>query len=545
MRPKKASVLLTPALLVATQDCFPGPISIPLINATLANGKSRRGVNIKVGTPQQEFAFLPKWDNNNTFLYGSECDSVELTHSNDACKTFRGGVYEDKSDSKGTLASSSVKPPPDLWSSKTYDIFTETLDLGGNNSLRNFPLAAPKNYKDWNLQAYDPQNIIGLGPGSTLIEACRKAGRIASDSIGFYWGLDGVLDKDQTTGSFVLGGFDKGKTYGNGRTEHLTDQPDCPSRMAVTLRDIVLNFPNGTDASIFPKENGGEILAACIIPERPSLMDMPLTPYFYNLLQKIGNEEWSRSTGVDWWNVILNPALPLFQGDLTLVLNNDLQIRIPNHQLIFPKRYIDKDGNLAVNSSQPVLRINSLQNTTANVLPVIGRYFFTSAYLFLNRDAQQFTLWQANPTSEENLVPVNSKNEVVPIAPGCTIHTETSPRPNPKGDQGIKQDENRQTESPAASLSPGAIAGIAVAGAALVAIAVGVIWWFRLRRRKRDASVDIVGPGARQDEHERLQELKTSAIGWPSQGYPHFIPQEMPSQSTNQTAELPAVPVTR
>lgn len=185
------------------------------------------------------------------------------------------------------------------------------MDLGGNNSLRAFPLASPKDYKDWNTQGYDPQNIIGMGPGSTLIDACRKAGRIASDSLGFYWGLDGVLDRDQMKGSFVLGGYDKAKTYGNGRTQPLSDRPDCPTRMAVSIKDIVLNFSNGTDASIFPKDNGGTLLSACVIPERPSLMDMPRKPYFQNLLDAIGNEEWGRTAGVDWWNVVLNPSMPL------------------------------------------------------------------------------------------------------------------------------------------------------------------------------------------------------------------------------------------
>lgn len=249
-------------------------------------------------------------DNNNTFLYGKNCDSMQLTKTDEACITFRGGVYKDGSDSKGKLPSS-ITPPPDLWSSKTYDMFTETLSLGNNKSLRVFPLASPKDYKDWDTQGYAPQNIIGMGSGSTFIDACRVAGHIASDSYGFYWGLDGVLDKDQKKGSFVLGGYDKAKTYGNGRTQQLSDRLDCPTRMMVSIKDILLNFPNGTDASIFSKDNGGTLLSACILPERPSAMDLPRHPYFENLLKAIRNDEWSRTTGVDWWNVILDPSEPL------------------------------------------------------------------------------------------------------------------------------------------------------------------------------------------------------------------------------------------
>ncbi|POR32113.1 Uncharacterized protein TPAR_07685 [Tolypocladium paradoxum] len=512
-------IVVSLALWVAAQDCVSGLVSLPLINTTLSNGKSRRGVSLKVGNPQQEFAFLPKWDNNNTFLYGPKCDSMQIMKSNDACITFRGGVYEDRSDSKGTLASS-VKPPPDLWSSTTYDMFTETLDLGGNNSLRAFPLASPKDYKGWDTQGYDPQNIIGMGTGSTLMDACRKAGRIASDSSGFYWGLDGVLDSDQMKGSLVLGGYDKAKTYGNGRTLQLSDRRDCPTRMTVSINDIVLNFANGTDASVFPKDNGGTFLLACIIPERPSLMDMPRTPHFQNLLDAIGNEEWSRTVGVDWWNVVLNPSKPLFKGDLTFTLDDGFQVKIPNHQLIVPERYINDKGDLAVNSSRPVIRINSLQDTTAKVLPVLGRYFFTSAYVLLNRDANQFTLWQANPTSDENLVPVNQATQ------SCTTTPTTSRQPDLGGDQNGK-------------LSSGAIAGIAVGGAAAAGIGLGVLWWCLVRRRKRNNEVEAERFTV-EEERERPPTRKAAEVQWPSQGYPHFIPQEMSSQPMrNRPVELP------
>lgn len=36
----------------------------------------------------------------------------------------------------------------------------------------------------------------------------------------------------------------------------------------------------------------------------------------------------------------------------------------------------------------------------------LGRYFFTSAYLMVNHDANSFTLWQANPSNKSSLVRV-------------------------------------------------------------------------------------------------------------------------------------------
>ncbi|PNY21908.1 Uncharacterized protein TCAP_07190 [Tolypocladium capitatum] len=410
------------ALTAVAQECVPGPVALPIINATLSTGKHRRGVAMKVGDPEQAFAFLPNWETNNTFLYGPACDALNLVKSNDACVSLRGGIYEpDKSRSKGTPAFS-YRPPPERWSSNTYDMFTDNLDLGKNMSIKGFPMADPKDYRNWDLQGYDAQNIIGMGPGSTLVEASRKDGHIASDAFGFYWGLDGAGDEDQTGGSFVLGGYDEAKTSGDGRTQPLSDTQGCASRMTVSIQDIVLNFANGTEFSIFPKASGSTHLSACILPERPTVMSMPRTPYFQNLLDAIGNEEWGRSLGVDYENVILNPKMPIFTGNLTFRLDNGLGIEIPNRQLIVPERYINDTGDLAVNSSRPVLRINSLPDTAGIALPILGRYFFTSAYLMSNRDADQFTLWQANATTVENLIPVAERNEVSVATQSCATN---------------------------------------------------------------------------------------------------------------------------
>ncbi|KND87021.1 hypothetical protein TOPH_08366 [Tolypocladium ophioglossoides CBS 100239] len=470
-------------------------------------------------------------DSNNTFLYGPKCDALNLVKSNAACNTFRGGIYDpDKSRSKGTPASS-YTPPPDRWSSTTYDMFTDSLDLGKNISIKDFPMAGPRDYRNWDLQGYDPQNIIGMGPGSTLVEASRKARRIASDAFGFYWGLDGVGDTDQMGGSFVFGGYDKAKTYGDGHTQLLSATQACATRMVVSIKDIVLNFANGTDASIFPKDNGGTLLAACIVPERPCLMDMPLTPYFQNLLDAIKNEEWSRSVGVDFWNVVLNPNNPIFTGDLTFTLDNGLQIKIPNRQLIVPERYVNDNGDLAVNSSRPVLRINSLQNTTGTSLPILGRYFFTSAYLMGNRDANQFTLWQANPTSDTNLVSVNGKNEAFAATQSCATKPTASLAPD-QGDNG----GTAGNATAGSSLRPGAIAGIAVGGVVIALASVGLIWWYLMRKRK--ARAETLAASSNTQEAQEMPPSPKAEDVLSTQGFPHFFPHEMPSE--HRPAEMPA-----
>lgn len=217
-----------------------------------------------------------------------------------------------------------------------------------------------------------------------------------------------------------------------------------------------------------------------------------------------------------------------FTGDLTVILEDNFQVKIPNHQLLVPERYITDKGDLGVNSSQPVFRINSLQDTTAQVLPVLGRYFLTSAYVFANRDANEFTLWQANPTTDENLVSVNKTNGIVSAARSCAVTPTTSLRPDSGGDQDGKQGEKGEGSSNASPLSSGALAGIVVGAIAGVGIGGGLLWWLLKQKRRSPATVEMDGP---TEERERPLSSKATEVGWPSQGYPHFIPQEVSSQS--------------
>ncbi|KZZ87559.1 Peptidase aspartic [Moelleriella libera RCEF 2490] len=374
---------------------------------------------------------------------------------------------------------------------------------------------------------------MGMAKGSTLVNACRTSGRIAPDSLGFYWGLDGVLDKDQTRGFFVLGAYNKAKTYGDGRTRPLSDdRTDCPTEMIVIIKDIVLNFANGTDTSLRSNENGGTLLEACIIPENPSSMNLPYNPYSKTLLSAISNGEWLRdgTVGIDYWNIILNPSKPLFTCDITVVLDDNFQIKIPNHQLIVPERYIKYQGDVATNSSNPVLRINSLQSSTAGSLPVLGRYFLTSAFLFLNRDAKQFTLWKAIPTSDENLIATN-KHETVPATQHCMMTPTTLLRSDLETRRARNQNGKDDGSDNHSSLSSGVIAGIALGAATAAGLGIGLLWWYLVHERKRNAKVErenaIAAGGQGQPPTS-----KVNSTEWPSQGYPHFVPQEMDSTST-------------
>ncbi|OBS22465.1 hypothetical protein FPOA_08802 [Fusarium poae] len=552
-----ASALLLES--TTAEECVPLPLSMGIKNVSLSTNHIRRGVALKVGSPEQEFSFLPRWNNNNTILYGPKCDVKGMKYA--ACQTYRGGLYVPDDSKTIGKPKKDYEPLSEPFPQNSYDIITETINWSEDMALQDFPLARPVNTDKWDLQGYSSQNIIGMDSGSTILEALKNAGRIASKSFGFWWGLDGVGEKDQKAGSFVLGGYDRAKAYGDGLTTQLTHTDKCPTGMVVSIADILLNFRNGTDTSIFEKRNGGTTLQACLLPDMPIVMAMPVDPYFYNLQVAIENVEIDRSMGIDFWNVVLSPDFKIFSGDLTFKLEGNLDITIPNRQLIVPDRTIKDNGATIANASRPVIRINSLQDSTQTAFPYLGRYFLTAAYVVSNSDANEFTLYQANPSSEEDLVALGEDNKSINAQATCTVQPTASadpgegdglkseaetPTAEPTSDESDNNSSDQSTEDKesGSGLLTGAVVGIAVGVCVpVIAGAVFLIWFIIRRNRKKRR---------KQQEAEKTHQESTAVYmacpspgtpknGWPTQGVPHFIPQEMATdnQPKMRPVELP------
>ncbi|KAM3507049.1 hypothetical protein MY11210_007316 [Beauveria gryllotalpidicola] len=514
-------------------NCNTSPVRLSIENVTISTGKTRRGVAMQVGTPPQTLAFQPKWDNNNTYVFGPECLYEDFIRTPDACATFRGGLFNPDESKSGGSTNRSFVPPKDPFASDSYAYFTDLLKLDSNVSLDHFPIGRATNSSDWGLQAYDPLNIIGMSSGSLFLDTLYRTGKIASRSFGYFWGLDGTSSRDQLDGSFVVGGYDKAKTIGTPYTGTISVRGNCPTGIIVTIRDIVLNFRNGTDKSIFPSDNGGTALLACVYPELPSLMDMPRTPHFSNLLAATGQVEGKRSTGIHWWNVLVGTkSNQLYDGDMTVHFEGGLQIAIPNRLLIVPETKIADSGDIVTNSSSQVILIDSLQDVTSKSMPKLGRDFFSLAYLQSNQDSGQFSIWQVNPTPKEDLVVVDEMNALVQGGRACPTGAATAPSSQPSSQSQRGGHDNK-------ALSTAAIAGIAVGAVAVVALLGGLTWFLR-RKRKARAAAEAEAEAAEAKSHtarDLVKEAK-SATGvdyYPSQGIPHYIPQELPVQTRQHT----------
>jgi hypothetical protein len=80
--------------------------------------------------------------------------------------------------------------------------------------------------------------------------------------------------------------------------------------MVITIGDILLNWPNGTDMSIFMGSQSAAI-QACISPSFAGLMSLPLS-YYNNFWSLAGgtppdDKTEARSLGINYFTMLFEP----------------------------------------------------------------------------------------------------------------------------------------------------------------------------------------------------------------------------------------------
>lgn len=172
--------------------------------------------------------------------------------------------------------------PVDGWPYPEMSYFSDTVKINENTSLIAFPLGTPLN--DWGAEGYHPAAAIGLGSNSSFLNTLKASGKVASRTWSFFWGRNGATSSTQLDGGMIFGGYDRAKTSGKGYTQALAPVTStCGTGMVVTIVDMVLNFPNGTDASIFPKSRSASI-TVCIVPDYPALITLATDPFVVNFV---------------------------------------------------------------------------------------------------------------------------------------------------------------------------------------------------------------------------------------------------------------------
>ena len=161
-----------------------------------------------------------------------------------------------------------------------------------------------------------------------------------------------------------------------------------------------------------------------------------------------------------------------YDGDLTFDIYPDLEITIPNHQLVVPDIEINPEGQEFVSnySTYAEILINSLQAINLNDIPRFGTPFLSSAYLLVDNDHQQFTLWASQQSETSNLIELGPPACRPPVAPSVPTSTPIAPPP-PSSSTGSRH-------------SKAAIAGGVIGGLATTSLFCGAYLLY-IRRRKR------------------------------------------------------------
>lgn len=233
-----------------------------------------------------------------------------------------------------------------------------------------------------------------------------------------------------------------------------------------------------------------------------------------------------------------------------------------NDILILPDEYVASDGAFETNSSAPGIQILPTLDVNINDVPIVGRPFFSSAYIMVDLDAETWTLWQANATADSRLVSIGGnctekpKVNATPSTTPTNIPIASNETDSTTTNSNAASGSAAATDEPAKAISTGAIAGIAVGAAFGAGLLVGAFVVFYLRKRRgvtRSASETDIALTKYGRESEQLTPMWHEKSGVPvselsaSQLYSHELPvHERPSEIPGgawdaRPAELPTM----
>ena len=434
---------------------------------------------------------------NDTWIFNSSsntCSAFGNNTSSAQCKSLRGGFFDVASSTTARNFTNATSAGAALGDTLILDDtrhdwvnpwVTDNITLG-DAMLAEYPLGmAGEN------GVYATQASIGVSSNSTLLNALKAAGHIASRSYGWFWGLNSANPSMQMDGSIVFGGYDTAKIddINNSITGSIAQSTEkCRGGMAVTIFDVYLDFPNGTSYSMLDSLT----LSACIELDWPVVMSLPSSPVFdgdnpssFTAMSKTQWIDRESSPGISFWG-LLYPADDVYQGALTVNVNNQLNVTIPNDILVVPPQYVDSNGTIQTNNSVRELLLNGNAASTAQDTLFLGRQFFSAAYLMVDLDNEQFTMWKANPTTSSELVSVgNSSTCTTPKPSPPTASTNFGPIHD-----GLKQ---YMVTQKLATIVPAVVGSLFVA-AAVFAILVFLFQKRRLRKLSKQKKNAMLAP---------------------------------------------------
>ena len=421
---------------------------------------------------------------NNTYIYNSTYNCSSNANASQAeCEAAVGGFFEqDKSTTWVAASNSSILNLPTESAQTPGNLYgTDTIHLNSTYTLPQFAFG-------FNNGVTNEVANFGLGQNSSLLNGLYSAGAIPSRVWSLYNGWNGAASAQQADGSIVFGGYDTAKATGPNITLPFAANDDfelgqCPNKHIVTISDIKMNLKNGSSPSILGTNNGAAF-RACLLPNYSYIaLSYDIWSSF---LQISGSTSRGRSTSpLSLWQMLI-AANGAYDGDLTFRFYPGLDITIPNHQLITPEYDFDKQGHrYNKNDTNRLTQIYSLEGASKDWMPSFGMGFFSAAYMMVDNDRQQFTLWKGQPSTTQNLVSMG------PAACSAVPSTTGSGSGPAVGDSASRPRGQ-------VVLDTGTLSGAVVGGVALAVCCFTIVWVLAKRRARR--------------RHEVVQDAKHSSF---------------------------------
>lgn len=511
---------------------------------------------------------------NNTYIYDSTASCQSDTTA--VCNARLGGLFDEASSSTWdeypsytALEFGNIDGALQHYANSSgKDIFT----LSDQLSLSEFPFALDHAGA---ISDGEGLNQLGLGSNSSLLRRLMTSGTTNSQTWSIWHGWNGAEASQQMDGNIVLGGYDRAKFKGANVTQPIQYDPNCGHGLIVTITDITMNLKNSSSVSI-SGASFGQALRACVEPKSTTI-DLP-----HEIWDRFISVSGSTEVGPSWDKLNFFSRLVLtagawvspdrlltemffvradnliscsYDGDLSFTIYPNLNIRVPNHQLVVPEYNYSSNGQrYYTNATETAVLIYDLVGVNENDLPKLGKPFLSSAYLSVDNDHQSFTLWEAQPNMTQDLVSLGPP--VCSSTPSSALPASPSPPPT----------------IPSNVHSKGTIAGVVVGGLVAIATAIGAILFVAQKRRQKQAQQSqAIGnstlpsggqrssrwgekPEMASDQHPPLEmpvtrdpEYSLAPYEVPDRNDTRYAwePLEMPSeQVSRQTAqEMPATPM--
>ena len=479
------------ATLVSRADNLPAPVSIaPDQNWDGIDGKWS-SFTMRVGTPTQfvrtflSFAVYQTW-----VVLPLGCSAAADQAS---CAEGRGWLWDN--DTSSTFEPRGIY---DMWVGANLGIYGngiagfDRVGLGGEGeggpTLENSTIIAYAGYSFYlGMLGINPKpsNFTNFNdPTPSMMTRLKQQRKIPSISFGYTAGAH-----YRFTGSFAsltLGGYDANKYEANNVT--FIFAPDNERDVMVAIQSITT--PSRDDANPVATEMLPNKVYALIDATVPELW-LPI-----EACQAFENEfglTYDNKTDLYLVNDTQHAILKERNASVTLKLgqgpdsSSTVSILLP--YAAFDLRASPPFRNIANESNYfPIRRANSSQYT-------LGRAFLQEAYIIVDYEVSRFQLGQVvwDQTAAQNLK----------LIPPANASNDASLWTSPSWDQGSSERAPGSagnstapgSDSDTSSLSAGAIAGIAVGGVVVLAIA-GFIFFYRRRQKRRRAAAAAAAAAA-------------------------------------------------